>query len=238
MPEDRYGNDRSQVDTGRASVEATIGKVNDEIVSLRSEVRATDGRLGEVQKELEGKSEEVKQEFDAKTKSTGEELNAKIIKLEEQSRSDRLQSIQILALFVAFFTFVSVQFQLFAVVKETFTVIALSMVLLGALLLFVCLAHLGVDYFRDGAPKFGGWLKGLMSRGLFWLFAASLLILSIGLIFAFMAKQESQLRKVEQQNMCRALGDKVEGAITKQLSTGEFLKERYQHECTDAWMSE
>lgn len=79
----------------------------------------------------------VKVEEEAK--QTLNDHKEQIDKVQAQARSDKLQAIQILAVFVAFFTFVSVEFQLFAVLKDPLSVVALTSVLLGALLCFVLL---------------------------------------------------------------------------------------------------
>ena len=61
----------------------------------------------------------------------------------QQSISDSSkQSIESLGIFVAFFTFISVEFQLFKIVESGVMAIAISSFLLGALLLFAGVIHL------------------------------------------------------------------------------------------------
>jgi hypothetical protein len=235
VTQEEYNGQRSD-DSAKKSREAIVEPINRQLVKFTEQVRAfqavaqaVDSRLKVVDEEMGGFKKKIRRQRKLTTD--------KLTKLDDQLRNDKLQSIQILALFVAFFTFVSVQFQLFAVVKDSFTMIALSMVLLGALLLFVCLTHLGIGYFRQDSPKnFKDWVKGLMFKGLFWVGLIAVIVLGLGLYLARAAQENTHAQSVQLQSVCKELGTKTEEAITKQLPTGDFLKTRYEHECTDAWM--
>jgi len=75
-------------------------------------------------------------------------LKESIKQLEADAKYDRLQSIQILAIFVAFFTFVSVQFQIFSNLEKYGGVIPLSLVLLGSVVLFASILIGGMRQWR------------------------------------------------------------------------------------------
>lgn len=87
--------------------------------------------------DLGDKAQSLERQTDEHFKDLEDKFDKKTDRLNEQLKADRLQSIQILTLFVAFFTFVSVEFQLFSSLKDDLSVAALSLLLCGSLLLFV-----------------------------------------------------------------------------------------------------
>lgn len=97
-------------------------------------------------------NEEIKFEGSGKGSSGAESYNVVID--ETQKRFDTLKEeisefkdkiIEILAIFVALFTFVSVDIQIFKTDVTFYTVIGFSLIMLGALLLFVLMIYFFID---------------------------------------------------------------------------------------------
>jgi len=162
-------------------------------------------------------------------------LDADIDKLDGQIKNERLQSIQMLALFVAFFTFVSVQFQLFSFVKDVFLFVSLSMVLLGALLIFVCLTHLGVEYYKESPSKLWAWVAGAFKHGLFYVGIFAIALFVTGVVLASTGNSNLNSRRKNQRLACDKLNAQVITAINHSSKAVHFLENRYNNECKNIW---
>lgn len=116
----------------------------DEEDKLRKEVEKVKGLqelIEKTSKELEATQTDL-QAMKASLEDQGKELSEAKLDFEKQRKegadqikTDRLQSIQILAIFVAFFTFASISFQMFANVNSHFW-LPLGLTILGAMTLF------------------------------------------------------------------------------------------------------
>ncbi|HET7640784.1 MAG TPA: hypothetical protein VFK47_18895 [Ktedonobacteraceae bacterium] len=235
-------------------------KRNSSIDTWRSESRDNRKSLKEQAEELRATSSETDKSVDDQTahefrfrklenviaslaekakelQKNGQGLQDKFDRLDQAIQSEKLQAIQILAIFVAFFTFVSVQFQLFASVKDGLMTIALSMLLLSSLLIFVSLVFLGVDYFRKQDADFAAWMRNTKDsfKGL-WLLAVILAV--AGIILASHAHSAALDRRAAQERSCSQLGERIESSIRdKTDNLTDFLKKRYDNECKDIWAS-
>lgn len=88
------------------------------------------------------KKDIAKLDLDVKDiKQRSDDLSASIDGIKQDISSASKQSVEMLGVFVAFFTFVSVEFQLFKIVESGVMAIAISAFLLGSLLLFAYAIH-------------------------------------------------------------------------------------------------
>ena len=203
-------------------------RVNDNLAAVERRLEETEKAVNE---RLSKSENQAKDELGKLARVTESKVN----KLDDQLRSDKLQSIQILAVFVALFTFVSVQFQLYAAVKNPLNLVALSIILLGALLLFVCLVHLGAGYYRDQPKAFASWVKSPLNIGLATVSVLSLLMLSGGVILMSVAAQQSNDLWHQRQTACSVLSSSIIGALKVKSPAEGFLEKRYMNECHDLW---
>lgn len=95
-------------------------KTSKELKTTQNDLAAMKTLIEEQRKELN----EAKLDFEKQRKEGADQI-----------KTDRLQSIQILAIFVAFFTFASISFQMFANVNSHFW-LPLGLTILGAMTLF------------------------------------------------------------------------------------------------------
>lgn len=154
----------------------------------------------------------------------------------KEVKHDKLQAIQILALFIGFFTFVSVQFQLFAVLKDGYMIIALSLLLLGALLVFVCLTNLRASFIDEGNYGFKSFVKTIVHKGSFYLCLVAFFIMSWGICMAAKAHNLALEKRDQKQAGCTSLAMGIEQDLQKESSPAtDFLQKRYQNECSDFW---
>ena len=204
---------------------------NAKVTELNKKFNDSEKKFKNIQKEIKKLQDDTNRELQEIEK----EIKASVSKIDDQQRNDKLQSIQILALFAAFFTFVSVEFQLFSVLKDPLEAIALSLLLLGALLAFVTALMMGLNYFQNSAKN-----KKPRDRfiNIIGLGAAALLVAGAGLGYmqSENAKQESRSMKQEllnQQKRCEALGSDILRQLSVEDSkTLRFLQHQYNNECS------
>ena len=191
------------------------------IQKLTERMEARDKDTGIIQKDLakaQSESLALKNQLAKSTEDVG--------RLDGQVKNDKLQAIQILALFVAFFTFVSVEFQLFSNVKDSLTFFALTAVLLAGLILFVCLTFLGLAYYHDTGASGGSALR-FNKRFLVILSVAALLLLGLGVSLSMFAYQDKA-------SSCTVLKAEVMAELNHQDSkVVDFLKDTYARQCED-----
>lgn len=129
-----------------------------------------------------------------------ERIEEKANKLDDQLRGDKLQSIQILAVFVALFTFVSVEFQLFSTMQDSQAVLALTLILLGSLLFFVSVIMRSIGAIQTSANS-GGW-SWLWRWGIVLI---SLLLVLVGSYCLYMIKEDQAANLSLRSGECRSL---------------------------------
>lgn len=86
-------------------------------------------------KEVEEKHAVLASDLQSKSDSIKEDVGT----LRKELSSDRYRTIEVLAFFVAFFTFVSIEFQLFANITNYLQVVSLTLILFGIMTFFVVL---------------------------------------------------------------------------------------------------
>ena len=203
-----------------------ISSYEEQVSKLRNEEKSASNALSKINAQL------------VKAEKSLDDTEGKINQLDGQVKNDKLQAIQILALFVAFFTFVSVQFQLFANAKSMASVVALSLVLLGSLLCFVCLTYLGLAYYyvasetNNQALRFNKKFLVITTICGFLLFVSG-----VGINLWVQQSEENvqtaaQDEKTQAAKECVQLGKAVISELNRNDSKiAPFLQETYQKKC-------
>lgn len=114
-----------------------------EIVRMRKEInRIERSTIDSIEQTAARVSENVKGvESDLRTESEKikNEVKSDVGTIRKELSSDRYRTVEVLAFFVAFFTFVSIEFQLFANITNYFQVLSLTFILFGSMVFFVVL---------------------------------------------------------------------------------------------------
>lgn len=104
-----------------------IGEIDEKIKKQEDKVDKFEGKMEKTTKEIEDKFND---KIENTTKETEEKLNNKI-------DDSKLKTIETLGIFVALFTFVSIEFQVFRMFDDPQSVAGLTLILLGSLLTFI-----------------------------------------------------------------------------------------------------
>lgn len=161
---------------------------------------------------LQGTVSNIQDKFQASdTKSA--ELDAKIKDTENKLEASKNDQIQILAVFVGLFTFISIEFQLFKQAESSY-ILPLSLSIGGILLAFLAALVLI--------------LRGERTTWIITLIASGVITAGIGVFLYHGAKSEvEQYTRNDVSNICRDLKEKIaEGTIhrkpeeTQKLMTG------------------
>jgi uncharacterized membrane protein len=80
---------------------------------------------------------ELKNHLDAEIKKVNSEFERKKDQLEGKIESSKIKVIETLGIFVALFTFISTEFQVFKIYQNPVTIVGLTLIILGSLLIFV-----------------------------------------------------------------------------------------------------
>lgn len=164
-------------------------------------VNKTDERVSKLEEKLKSNIVEITEIEEKTKKDIKKYLDENKKEIEETKQS----VLQVLAIFVALFTFVSIEFQLIAKIEKLSHLISLSLILSGILLLFLTSIHLVLKI--DTTKK----IKNIFDDKKFWiLLAISTILLAFGIVLFF--KYESDL-KIESKNE-----DKTED-FSKQIPT-------------------
>lgn len=178
---------------------------------------------------------EQQQEVAQKIQRSNDEVSQGLESMKGEIKSERLQATQILALFIGFFTFVSIQFQLFASVEDAYTMVSLSVVLLGGLLVFVSLTYLGVYFIRSEPKGFREWFFSIIKKGTLYILFIAIALFITGIFMSSSARENLQARKSSQVEACDTLTERIQNAIYNDAKTAIFLQEQYENECANIW---
>lgn len=117
-----------------------IGKIKREMDRIKRNTinsvnQATRDVAAKASKEVEEKHAALEADLQAKSDNIKEDVGT----IRKELSSDRYRTVEVLAFFVAFFTFVSIEFQLFANITNYFQVLSLTLILFGSMVFFVVL---------------------------------------------------------------------------------------------------
>ncbi len=104
----------------------TLNLLQTQIEDLRSSLKDEEQQRIKIQKEF---------------KKQREDINNALDETKERIENNRNDNVQTLAVFVALFTFISVDFQIFKQISDFYSALSLVMILLGALTFFVLLLN-------------------------------------------------------------------------------------------------
>lgn len=202
---------------------------------LEQRVRASEAKYEQLRQEVSDTKKQAQKQEDALKQST-----SALVKMDSQVKNDKLQAIQILALFVAFFTFVSVEFQLFNNVKSPGALVALSMMLLGALTIFVGVTYLGLAYYAEKtqpgtAPSEEAPDEPALrfNKNFLWgITQIAFIFLAFGVgLNVWITHNDMRAAREKNESCVRLAADIVKELERSDSRVTDFMKLRYESEC-------
>jgi len=200
---------QSKAMSDQAALAARTNTLEKKISDLKKQIKILNTQTNSFSSEVKNHSQKLEKQ--QKILSKIQDANTEMIKLKDELKSDKLQAIQILAIFVAFFTFVSVEFQLFANTNDALEVLGLSALLMGSLLIFVCLVLKAVDG-QEVKEKAARWSWVNKNR----MFITALVLFAIGVgCFTYLKFDTTN----DTSDVCQALRNKL---INDKMSESEM----------------
>jgi hypothetical protein len=92
------------------------------------------------------------------------EVNEKVVELDRKIDENKIRIVETLGIFVALFTFVSIEFQAFRIYQSPKEIAGLTLILLGALLLFLTIFEALINIDLPFTKRDSGFLRGLLDN--------------------------------------------------------------------------